>query len=123
MGALKVSTKPLICVSYEPGHVDRQEPENGGDDEPRLISKEHAKLIADAGGVVGVWTKLTGSVTEFVESIQMMVDAIGMDHAGIGSDNDLLSGRVGAGPRGDASKGIYCCRDQQGWRRSSEWGV
>jgi hypothetical protein len=44
-----------------------------------------------------VWTKLTASVTEFVESIKMMVDAIGIDHVGIGSDNDLLSRRVSAG--------------------------
>ncbi len=33
---------------------------------PRLIGKEHAKVVADAGGVVGVWTKLTGSPDEFV---------------------------------------------------------
>ena len=64
---------------------------------PRLISKEHAKVIADAGGVVGVWTHLTDSLKEFVESIKAMSDAIGVDHVGIGSDTDLLSSRVGAG--------------------------
>ena len=64
---------------------------------PRLISKEHAKVVADAGGVVGVWTKLADSMKEFVEGIQAMVDAIGVDHVGIGSDTDLLSTRVGQG--------------------------
>jgi membrane dipeptidase len=64
---------------------------------PRLISKEHAKVVADAGGVVGVWTKLADSLKEFVESIKAMVDAVGIDHVGIGTDTDLLSSREGQG--------------------------
>ena len=64
---------------------------------PRLISKDHAKVVADAGGIVGVWTHLTDSLAEFVESIKAMADAIGIDHVGIGSDTDLLSSRIGAG--------------------------
>jgi len=64
---------------------------------PRLISKEHAKVVADAGGVIGVWTHLADSLKDFVESIKAMVDAVGVDHVGIGSDTDLLSSRVGQG--------------------------
>jgi membrane dipeptidase len=64
---------------------------------PRLISKEHAKVVADAGGVIGVWTHLADSLKDFVESIKAMVDAVGIDHVGIGSDTDLLSSRVGQG--------------------------
>ena len=52
---------------------------------PRLISKEHAKVVADAGGVIGVWTHLADSLNEFVESIKAMVDAVGIDHVGIGT--------------------------------------
>ncbi|MGA2578554.1 MAG: membrane dipeptidase [Bryobacteraceae bacterium] len=64
---------------------------------PRLISKEHAKVVADADGVIGVWTHLADSLKDFVESIKAMVDAVGIDHVGIGSDTDLLSSRVGQG--------------------------
>ena len=64
---------------------------------PRLISKEHVKVVADAGGVIGVWTHLGDSLKDFVESIKAMVDAVGIDHAGIGTDTDLLSPRVGQG--------------------------
>jgi membrane dipeptidase len=64
---------------------------------PHLISKEHAKVVADAGGVIGVWTKLADSPKEFVENIKAMVDAVGVDHVGIGTDSDLLSSRVGQG--------------------------
>jgi membrane dipeptidase len=64
---------------------------------PRLISKEHAKVVADAGGVIGVWTHLADSLKDFVGSIKAMVDAVGIDHVGIGTDTDLLSPRVGQG--------------------------
>jgi membrane dipeptidase len=32
-----------------------------------------------------------------VENIKAMVDAVGIDHVGIGTDTDLLSSRVGQG--------------------------
>jgi membrane dipeptidase len=54
-------------------------------------------VVADARGVVGVWTHPADTLTEFVESIKAMVDAIGIDHVGIGTDTDLLSSRMGAG--------------------------
>jgi membrane dipeptidase len=62
-----------------------------------LISKEHAKVVADAGGVIGVWVHLADSLQDFVESIKAMVDAVGVDYVGIGTDSDLLSSRVGQG--------------------------
>ena len=62
---------------------------------PRLISKDHARVVADAGGVIGVWTKLSDSMGEYVGGIKARVDAIGIDHVGIGSDTDILSARAG----------------------------
>jgi membrane dipeptidase len=52
---------------------------------------------ADAGGVVGVWTKLADSPKEFVENIKTMMDEIGIDHVGIGTESDLLTSQVGQG--------------------------
>ena len=48
----------------------------------------HGRLVAATGGVVGVWPIVTGppSVRLYAESIARMVDAIGIDHVGIGSD-------------------------------------
>jgi membrane dipeptidase len=97
LGALKVATQPLIvshtCLDSRTGGNPRMAEMM----KPRLISKEHARVVADAGGVVGVWTKLAGSLKEFVESIKAMVDAVGVDHVGIGTDTDLLSSREGQG--------------------------
>ena len=53
--------------------------------------------MAEAGGVVGVWTKLADSPKEFLANIKAMVDAIGVDHVGIGTNTDLLSPRAGQG--------------------------
>jgi membrane dipeptidase len=97
VAALKLATQPLIishtCLDSRTGANPRMTEMM----KPRLISKEHAKVVADAGGVIGVWTKLADSLKDFVESIKAMVDAVGIDHVGIGSDTDLLSSRVGQG--------------------------
>jgi membrane dipeptidase len=97
LGALKVTTQPVI-VSHT--GLDSRTGANSRMAEmmkPHLISKERAKVVADAGGVIGVWTKLADSPKEFAENLKAMVDAIGIDHVGIGTDSDLLSSRVGQG--------------------------
>jgi membrane dipeptidase len=95
--ALNVATQPVLvshtCLDTRTGG----NPKLAEMMKPRLISKEHAKVVADAGGVIGVWTHLADSLKDFVESIKAMVDAVGIDHVGIGSDTDLLSSRVGQG--------------------------
>ncbi len=97
LGALRVATQPLIvshtCLDSRTGGNPRMAEMM----KPRLISKEHAKVVADAGGVVGVWTKLADSLPDFVGSIKAMADAVGIDHVGIGTDTDLLSPREGQG--------------------------
>jgi len=97
LGALKVATQPLIVSHTNLDSWTGKNPRMAEMMKPRLISKEHAKIVADAGGVVGVWTHLTDSVQEFVGSIKAMSDAIGVSHTGIGTDTDLLSSRVGQG--------------------------
>lgn len=64
---------------------------------PLLISKEHAKVVTDAGGVIGAWTHLADSLGDFAESIKAMVDAVGVHHVGIGTDTNLFSPQVGQG--------------------------
>lgn len=97
LGALKVATQPLIISHTNLDTWTGKDPRMAKMMKPRLISGEHAKVVADAGGIVGVWTHLTDSPEEFVKSIRAMVDAIGIDHTGIGTDTDLLSSRVGGG--------------------------
>jgi membrane dipeptidase len=97
LGALKVATQPFIVshtgLDSRPGNNPRMAQMM----KPHLISKEHAKVVADANGVIGVWTKLADSPKDFVENIKAMVDAVGIDHVGVGTDSDLLSSRDGQG--------------------------
>ena len=58
---------------------------------PRLISREQAKMIADSGGLVGVWTHLADTPQEFVENVRAMIDVIGIHHVCIGTDSKLTT--------------------------------
>jgi membrane dipeptidase len=55
----------------------------------RRISPEHAKLVASTGGVVGVWASptLLKSLTDYVDAVARAVDAAGVEHVGLGTDN------------------------------------
>lgn len=95
LGALKVATQPFIL-----SHTFLAGRSSGNSRfrdlmQDSSLTKEHAKEIADAGGVVGVWINFVDSLPDFIESIKAMVDAIGVDHVGIGTDSYLLSSRVG----------------------------
>ncbi len=97
LGALKVATQPFLVSHTGLDSRTGANPRMAEIMKPHLISKENAKVVADAGGVIGVWTKLADSPKEFVENIKAMIDAVGIDHVGIGTDTDLLSLRVGQG--------------------------
>jgi membrane dipeptidase len=94
-GALKVSTHPVIVSHTSLDSRAGKNPRMAKMMAPRLISKDHARVVAGAGGVIGVWTKLSDSMAEYVAGIKALVDAIGIDHVGIGSDTDILSSRAG----------------------------
>ena len=72
---------------------------------PRLISKEQAKMVADAGGAVGVWTHLADTPLGYAHNIRALVDVIGADHVCIGTDTKLTqpSPRPAGPPPGDHS--------------------
>ncbi len=95
LGALKVSTQPVIVSHTSLDTRAGKNPRMAKMMAPRLISKDHARVVADSGGVIGVWTKLSDSMSEFVGGIKALVDDIGIDHVGIGSDTDILSSRPG----------------------------
>lgn len=64
---------------------------------PRLISKEQAKIVADAGGIIGVWTHLADSPMEYAKNVRALVDVVGIDHVCIGTDTKLTASYRPAG--------------------------
>jgi membrane dipeptidase len=52
------------------------------------VTREHARLVAGTGGVVGIWPPVTvfPTLAAFAEGLARSADAIGVEHVGVGSD-------------------------------------
>jgi membrane dipeptidase len=90
--ALRVATQPLI-ISHT-GMSSQARGNVSADLQRRLITKEQAREVAEAGGVIGVWWRLVATTKEYVATIRDMVDAVGTDHVGIGTDTDLMASNM-----------------------------
>jgi membrane dipeptidase len=57
---------------------------------PRWITEDHARLVADTGGVIGTWLMHdplgAGSAEAFVEAVMKMIETVGIDHVGWATD-------------------------------------
>lgn len=84
--AADVTTKPLVLshtsLATEPKPLSR------------LISPDHARVIAGTGGVIGVWPPAARfpSMTALAGGIAAMVDVVGIEHVGLGTDMLGLTG-------------------------------
>ena len=56
---------------------------------PRLMRKEQAKIVANAGGLIGIWRHLTDSPLAYAQNIKAMVEVVGVDHVCLGTDTKL----------------------------------
>jgi membrane dipeptidase len=83
-------TKDVLDVSSRPVMISHTNLATAALNHPRLISTEHAKLVVAAGGVIGSWPSGIGQKTfaDYIDSIQRLVDTVGIDHVTIGTDMD-----------------------------------
>lgn len=83
--ATSVTTKPLV-ISHT-SLANRPLPNS------RLISPDHAKIVADTGGVIGIWppSSVFPDIAALAAGMARMVDATGVDHVGIGTDMNGLT--------------------------------
>jgi len=82
--AAKVSKTPLLLSHTAIAlREDRMRPYT------RLITSVHAKLVAQTGGVVGIWGAPLRykSIDDWVDDIARAAHTIGVDHVGLGTDN------------------------------------
>ena len=84
--AARITPSPLLHTHALLRHPD-------GRRVPAGISLDHAKLIADTGGVIGAFGGGGPGLAGYVEHILRLVEAIGIDHVGLGSDMDGTGGR------------------------------
>ncbi len=83
-------TKDVLSVASKPIMISHTNIATPSVNHPRLISIEHAKLVASAGGIIGSWPSGIGqnSFADYIDSIRRLVDTVGIDHAAIGTDMD-----------------------------------
>ncbi|MFT4066181.1 dipeptidase [Paraburkholderia sp.] len=78
--AASVTTKPLVLSHTAlAGHPGARS---------RLISADHARVIADTGGVIGVWPS-SGTFHDLdgmAHGFRRMADVVGVEHVGLGTD-------------------------------------
>lgn len=84
------ATAAAVEVSTHPVMISHSHLAGPGAAHPRLLSVEHAKLVSDAGGLIGAWPSgvVLTSLDDYCEEICRMVEVIGIDHVAIGSDLD-----------------------------------
>lgn len=83
--AAATTTKPLLLSHTALGN--RPQPWT------RLITSDHAKAVAATGGVIGIWpVQDVASPNSYASAIARMVDVVGVDHVGLGTDQQGLLG-------------------------------
>jgi membrane dipeptidase len=83
--AVATTGKPLV-LSHT-GLGNRQNPWT------RLITSDHARAIASVRGVIGMWPVAeVANINSYADNIARMVDVVGVDHVGIGTDQLGLTG-------------------------------
>jgi membrane dipeptidase len=120
--ALKVTTRPVIISHTGLDTQVANNPSMARKMRPRLIGKEQAKVVANAGGLVGVWTHLADTPLDYAQNMRALVEVIGVDHVCIGTDTKLTQpsprpgGAPPGGPRPGQQGGRIGERTNQAWR-------
>lgn len=82
-GVAAATDKPILCT-----HANLKEPGHPDGDHPRYLSPEYARMVVDTGGVIGAWIAVLWQeqLAGMIRHLFRLVDAVGIDHVGIGSD-------------------------------------
>ena len=80
--AVKVATKPLLLshTALLGSRAMGPTPLRG-----RQISPDHARVIAETGGSVGIW-HFFPSLDRYIDGLKEMAEVVGVDHVSIGTD-------------------------------------
>ena len=78
--AAAVTTRPLLLSHTS--LADNPSPRS------RRITADHARIVAETGGVIGIWPPATEfpDMASLARGMARMVDVVGVDHVGLGTD-------------------------------------
>jgi membrane dipeptidase len=86
--AAKVASRPLLLSHTALRGSKAQGPTPLTE---RQITPDHARMIAETGGSIGIW-HFFPSPEGYVNGLREMVDVVGVDHVSIGSDHSSSQG-------------------------------
>ncbi len=82
-GVVAATSRPILC-----SHANLKEPGHPDGDHPRYLSPDYARMVAETGGVIGAWMSVLWEekLPGLVRHLFRLIDAVGIDHVGIGTD-------------------------------------
>jgi membrane dipeptidase len=82
MAVLEHSNQPIMISHSHLDHDDRHH--------PRLLTADHARAVASAGGLIGAWPAgvTSASLDDFAAEVVRLADLVGVEHVAIGTDMD-----------------------------------
>jgi membrane dipeptidase len=82
MAVLEVSSQPVIISHGQLGYPDSEH--------PRLMTSQHAAVVAEAGGLIGAWPCgiTSQSLADFGTEITRLAEVAGPGHVALGTDLD-----------------------------------
>lgn len=84
------TTRDVAELSSQPIMVSHSYIADEGVQHPRLLSEDHARIVAETGGLIGSWPTGIGNpgFPSFISRLLRLVDVVGIDHVGLGTDMD-----------------------------------
>ncbi|MFM0615380.1 membrane dipeptidase [Paraburkholderia nemoris] len=116
MRAADTSTKPLVlshsALATQPSARSR------------LITPDHARVIAGTGGVIGVWPS-SGTFHDLhamAAGVKRMADVVGVEHVGLGTDMlGFISPRCSGATSSCPLWPVRCCWPDSRNRKSGQF--
>lgn len=84
------TVRDTVAMANRPMMISHSNLETAEFSHPRLIDKDTARSLAGTGGIIGSVPSGLGQVRfgEWIDSIELLVATVGIDHVGIGTDMD-----------------------------------
>ena len=84
------TVKDTVQITTAPIMLSHSHLQSATSPHPRLITVEHARLVSSTGGLIGAWPSGFANRTfgDFVDQTMRLIDAVGVDHVGLGTDMD-----------------------------------
>jgi|GEM_PF-220638 len=88
--ATYLTSKDAVAASTQPVMVSHSFLADEKTQHPRLISADHALMVAETGGLIGAWPTGVGNpdFSSFIDRLLRLVDVVGVDHVCLGTDMD-----------------------------------